>query len=250
MEFLLAYVNMLQYHTGKRRKMPTKHCNGCGLTKNLTDFATHPKASDGLQAQCRECARIRTAKWRTNHPDRAKESYKKYYLANKEACLDRGRKWHMENKERQNQKSKLYYSEHQEHLLKIAETYRNTNYEQYRIRIKEWRKNNPEKVLQYSHERRARMRGSQVEKVNFKEIFIRDKWICGICQGPIDSSLRSPHPGSKSIDHIIPLSCNGPHIKENLRASHLKCNIDRKAPIEYRKYSNIQETKVIFTIND
>ena len=41
------------------------------------------------------------------------------------------------------------------------------------------------------------------------EIGERDGWICGICDEPIDKTLRFPNQQSPSLDHIKPLSLGG-----------------------------------------
>lgn len=58
------------------------------------------------------------------------------------------------------------------------------------------------------------------------DIFVRDAWTCGICGDPIDRELEHPHPMSASLDHIVPLP-RGAHSRENVRASHLACNVAR-----------------------
>lgn len=34
----------------------------------------------------------------------------------------------------------------------------------------------------------------------------RDQGVCGICGAPVDISLRHPHPGSATMDHILIVS--------------------------------------------
>lgn len=55
----------------------------------------------------------------------------------------------------------------------------------------------------------------------------RDNWTCRICRKPVDRSVRYPDSRSASLDHIIPVSRGGKHTFENLRISHLGCNIVR-----------------------
>ena len=57
------------------------------------------------------------------------------------------------------------------------------------------------------------------------EIFERDQWICGLCDGPVDKTLRWPDPQSPSLDHILPLSRGGHHARENCQLAHLRCNL-------------------------
>jgi 5-methylcytosine-specific restriction endonuclease McrA len=72
--------------------------------------------------------------------------------------------------------------------------------------------------------RRARQHKAFVRNVNRKEIFKRDHWICGICGQPVDSILRHPHPGSATLDHIIPLAKGGTHEPSNTQLAHFMCN--------------------------
>ena len=58
-----------------------------------------------------------------------------------------------------------------------------------------------------------------------KKIIFAQQSVCGICGRPVDKKLPFPHPGSATIDHIIPLSKNGdPTDVSNLQLAHLACN--------------------------
>ena len=48
---------------------------------------------------------------------------------------------------------------------------------------------------------------------------------CGICGHAVDLSLKTPHPMSATIDHIIPVAKNGhPSDISNLQLAHWTCN--------------------------
>lgn len=59
---------------------------------------------------------------------------------------------------------------------------------------------------------------------------------CWICGQPIDYTLKSPHPMSFEVDHVVPLS-SGKTDEErdsldtlaNKRASHRRCNSKKRA---------------------
>jgi 5-methylcytosine-specific restriction endonuclease McrA len=56
----------------------------------------------------------------------------------------------------------------------------------------------------------------------------QEQQVCWLCGLPIDGSLRRPHPGSWSMDHVIPVSMGGELIDPlNVRAAHLGCNMRR-----------------------
>lgn len=81
---------------------------------------------------------------------------------------------------------------------------------------------NRDRMRVLGHE--ARRRGAMVERFHHLDVFERDGWICGICAGVVDPSLRHPHPESASLDHIVPLSAGGDHSAANAQCSHLICN--------------------------
>lgn len=79
-------------------------------------------------------------------------------------------------------------------------------------------------ALDRSHARRA---GDTRARVRPMVIFERDAWVCGICGRPVDKALTYPDPMSASVDHITPISLGGAHTPENVRCTHLRCNVRR-----------------------
>lgn len=75
--------------------------------------------------------------------------------------------------------------------------------------------------------RRALTRDPSADLIDRDEIGERDGWRCGICRRKVDSTLAYPHPRSPSLDHIVPLSLGGRHVRENVRIAHLSCNVRR-----------------------
>jgi hypothetical protein len=73
----------------------------------------------------------------------------------------------------------------------------------------------------------VRERGEWGDRYIGLDIFVRDKWICQVCAKRVDPKLRDPHPGSASLDHVIPRSENGTDAKANMRLAHRGCNSAR-----------------------
>ena len=80
------------------------------------------------------------------------------------------------------------------------------------------------KALAKSRARRLVLNALPWDGVTDWAILERDRWICGICHDPIDQALTYPHPDSRSVDHIVPLSRGGDDTQWNKRAAHLGCN--------------------------
>jgi len=71
------------------------------------------------------------------------------------------------------------------------------------------------------------------EKINTIEIAERDGWLCHLCDEPIDPELRAPHPGSLTLDHLVPLNPRlgepaGTHTVDNVKVAHWGCNSRRQ----------------------
>lgn len=89
--------------------------------------------------------------------------------------------------------------------------------------------------------RKALLRSNTAEGylVRPRSVYIRDGWICGICNNPVDRNLYHPHPMSVSLDHIIPVSKGGGHTYDNLQCSHLICNIRKSNKTEGITWVNV-----------
>jgi len=73
--------------------------------------------------------------------------------------------------------------------------------------------------------RRIRLASQFIEHVDSLVMAERDNWICHICSGQIDQTLKYPNRYSLSVDHVIPLSKGGTHGYDNCKSSHWICNV-------------------------
>ncbi|BBC30009.1 hypothetical protein SGFS_013030 [Streptomyces graminofaciens] len=75
------------------------------------------------------------------------------------------------------------------------------------------------------HRRRAQKKQTSTgEPVLLADIAERDGWRCHICGTRVGKKIAWPHPRSASLDHVVPLSKQGPHTPANVRLAHLGCN--------------------------
>lgn len=100
-----------------------------------------------------------------------------------------------------------------------------------RAQVSEWLADRPDvqaaKWKAHKQRRRARKLGVEVERFHPMAVYLRDRWVCGICRTRVDPTLRYPDRWSPSLDHVIPLSRGGGHTRANTQLAHLKCNVDK-----------------------
>ena len=156
---------------------------------------------------------------------RARERAHEYYAKYPDRVKARAKQWAQDNPERVRQRMDKWREENREYVAVKNRAWALANPEKVRRSSRESAYRNIESVKARGHQRRAQMRGGEVEKFLAIEIYERDAWMCGICREPIDTALVWPAPMSKSLDHIVPVSRGGGHVRDNVQASHLVCNM-------------------------
>lgn len=109
------------------------------------------------------------------------------------------------------------------------------NPDKTKAQAKRWKIDNRDRAKDSDHRRRAALRGSAHEKIDYGSVWERDNGCCWICGEPVDQSLEYPNPGYRSWDHIVPISLGGSHTMGNIALSHLRCNISKRDRILDRK---------------
>lgn len=153
--------------------------------------------------------RLYSMNWRKDNPEKSKASVAKWRAENLDSRKAYSAEWHRNNRIKG---------------AASAARSRAKNPEKCKARVVKWLANNKDKAKDYGHQRRAKVRGVTVSAIKATDIFERDNWICGICYEKVDKKLKHPHPKSKSLDHIIPVSLGGEHSPRNVQLAHLGCN--------------------------
>ena len=71
------------------------------------------------------------------------------------------------------------------------------------------------------------------DRIDTYKLADRDNWMCHICNLVINPRHNWPHPGSLTIDHIVPITPfadgqnPGTHTWDNVKAAHASCNSRR-----------------------
>ena len=126
----------------------------------------------------------------------------------------------------------VYRAANREKIKEVRDAYYAANRDRILQEHSAYAKAHPELGRGRARKRRAVVRGNAQEPYTEAEILELYGTDCYLCGGPIDlEALRSPgQPGwekSLHMEHIIPVSKNGPDTKANVRPAHGWCNLSK-----------------------
>lgn len=160
--------------------------------------------------------------WAAANPEKRAEMSKRWARANPEKRRAIKKAWTDANRE------KVRLSDRKRARTSVMSLRQHNYYEAHKEKIlsavRDWRKLNPDKKKSFESARRARKYCEGAEAFSINEIFERDGWRCQLCHRKVNNRLKWPNPLSPSLDHIVPLSKDGKHIKTNVHLTHLRCN--------------------------
>ena len=194
----------------------TKICSNCNIEKLVNNFPYVNKR------QCRACINARNrAKYAENIEEsrktvrERKHKYKDIINANR-------RQKRKENPEYYQKQEKDWYERNPDKLAAK------------RAYNREWSKNNREYQNLKEAKRRAKIKENTIGEVpiDIKFILLEEQdYLCPICDDIINEENINRH---VHLDHIIPISKDGPHCVENLQSTHDSCNLSKGDKIGYK----------------
>lgn len=201
-----------------------KTCTVCGIDRGLNEYY-FIKRLNRYEARCKFCKQKYNVKYAKEYRIKNKqtifEQKKQYRERNRESIKEKKRLYRLENKEYLIQKSKekywrnvdknrescrKYYEAHKKEFLLASKIYKAEHKDEYRIYYINSRLRRRAKIGSY---------GNVSTKI-VSELRLEQNNKCFYCK----KDLENFH-----IDHYIPISKGGKHIKENLRLSCPKCNL-------------------------
>lgn len=141
-----------------------------------------------------------------------REYSKAKYHANPEKARARQNAWYAANKEKVRERQKAYYDANREKLLKYSKACRVANPEVYRA---------------YDQRHRAVERGTKnitLTAAEQQSILGRSAH-CFYCERSWEEA------GAPELEHVIPISIGGYHVKENCVAACKRCNRKKAATL-------------------
>lgn len=204
-------------------------CTKCGVEKPASAFYKRTDCPSGYRHICKACTR---ASVKARYYTDLAESHRRAIISrakHRDENKARSAAWREEHPDRARQLNQRWKAQHP---TKMA-GYRRKRYLKHGPRIRTqnagWWAANPDKSQEYCRKRRARKANAPaIGQYTRREIAQRDRWICQLCYGKVDKSLKFPHPGSMSLDHVIPLGKGGPDTKQNVVLVHFGCNSSKR----------------------
>jgi hypothetical protein len=206
-----------------------KRCSTCKETKPVSEFSRNRNSKDGLQNNCKECARGYISKWQETNPDYFREAARRWAAENPERVRENARRWQEANAEKKRGSNRRWREANPEKVREAARRRREANPEKARETRRRWAAENPESDREYSrryrkkhpetiregkNRRRARKRSNGIFTVTDKDlrrVYDSPCWACGATDN-VEWDHRVPvaRGGSHGIGNALPLcrSCN------------------------------------------
>lgn len=215
-----------------------KPCTRCKRVLPLAEFSPDKRTALGVGSQCKACNRERMKGYTATHKEQTAARNSRYRAEHKSELNQRCVEWWDANKDEVNRKRRQKYPVKREQLIADQVKYRSENEEyirvrqkayyqrtkrQHAIRLREWRKNNPDKLHAQLKRRRARIANSPEVTLTAGEWeFIKAAYghCCAYC---------GQKPDVVTQDHIIPLSKGGAHNAANVVPACQSCNSSKGA---------------------
>jgi hypothetical protein len=162
-----------------------------------------------------------------------KEKSKIYYDKNKEKLIIKSKVWRENNLELHKKLVNKNYAENKERISKKHKEWKENNKERSAQIIRDWKKNNLDKIRVYNHKRKAKILNNTHKDYTEKQILELYGTDCYLCGVPIDMSAprRCGIPGWEKgfhIEHVFDIALGGPDTLENVRPAHAICNLKKK----------------------
>lgn len=188
--------------------------------------------------------KARSKKWHSANADRVRLLRLENRNNNRSRYRDLSKKWRAANSDKckayrdskkgtvaQKQWWDNYYAKNKEKIrLRARLHYLNNKEDRYR-KIRLWIKNNPDKLLAFRRNRRAKKLGASGVVTPGIEamLLVKQSGRCAYCKTDITKK--------RHLDHIIPLCRNGRHEDENLQLTCPKCNQQKSSllPDEFKR---------------
>jgi len=192
----------------------SKTCTKCQETKSTESFNRDKTRRDGRFPHCRACVKEYSAKYYQKNSAQIKAKVREYQAANSDKRIEISRRWRANNLEKNRQYQRDWMRQYRaENPLSHRRWQKNPE------ALKQWRADNPDKVILQKQRRRIRELGAESYQIRAMEIARLLQRSCIYCGSKQDIQ----------IDHVVPLAKGGRHSIGNLAPACKPCNVRKSA---------------------
>jgi len=106
-----------------------KKCTKCGLLKDLTGFYKNAKGKGGLQAHCKNCAKVASKEYRLTNLEMCRAKKKLYCAKNRDMILAEKKRYYENNRDRLIRKAREYELNNRDKVNAAHRNWNNKNIE-------------------------------------------------------------------------------------------------------------------------
>jgi len=176
-----------------------KQCTMCGEVKPLEEFYRDSRAKDGHRSNCKSCRIAQVGR---------------YQKAHRKERTEYQRRWHAENPGENALYVRRYKEKHPDKVIAYIKEWAQAHPDKVNAANARYRQAHPDRATANSHRYRAKQAGVKIEPIDVTKIHEYWGLTCAYCGSTENLTL----------DHIVPLSQDGPHTFDNICIACQSCN--------------------------
>lgn len=219
--------NVLYHEKHPRTKMrqldpgDTKQCSKCNEIKTTEQFY---KADwgDGYTAQCKDCRQATARAWKQQHKKRIADYQKQWRAKNPTYGREYDKQWRAKHIERRRELGRQWYARHRDQVLAYQKRYYVENADQIKRSVNRYYHTRRGKAVSVNvrHKRRAAKQKSDITPEWLEQLYSIQTH-CAYCGREFNDDLPP------TLDHVMPLSKDGTHTRDNVVLACLSCNCSK-----------------------
>ena len=168
------------------------------------------------------------------HKSKFNAKSRKYYADHKDKCTVKNRERYLKNREVRLLYRKQYLKDNTEQVSKHGAEYYQKNTDKIKKRVTKYNKTPKGNLVDRLKKiRRDRLKKSTddwtVTPEAILQLLEKQQYKCAICKWELEKDIKWNY--LYHIDHIMPLSKQGPHSITNIQLAHWKCNMEKSDKI-------------------
>ena len=221
----------------------TKTCNTCRETRPISSFSKDRAKADGLQYQCKLCAKERNRRYREQNRDELLEYQRQYREQNRDELLEYQRQYREQNSDAVQEAKRRYNEQNSDAVRERNRQYREQNKDEVREYQRRYYEQNKAEISDYNRRYNAANPQAHATKDALRRSPLTESELfCGLSRSQVNAEVRFDYilrdlltqktGVQHHVDHIKPICEGGVHRMWNLAVVTEERNL-AKGPVWY-----------------